>query len=220
MRTDVEVPSSMRSLRRDSRGYIVPWFVHWDGDTPDFRIIGDGKFAAAVEQSRCWVCGGERGRFAAFVVGPMCAVNRVSGEPPCHRECAIYSAMVCPFLTRPKMRRNDKDLPPETFNDDGSTKVTGGFGIARNPGVALVWVTRKWRCESVFNGYLISIGDPTATLWFCEGRPATRAEALASIDSGLPILQDLADKQGPAARAALVEFHQRALAYLPAAEAP
>lgn len=27
-----------------------------------------------------------------FVVGPMCELNRISGEPPSHRECAEFSA--------------------------------------------------------------------------------------------------------------------------------
>jgi hypothetical protein len=214
----LETPLRIANLRREARGYYVPWFVHWpEGGEPDFRVIGSGKFVRAIKENLCWVCGQPRGRYAAFVIGPMCAVNRTSAEPPCHRDCAIYSARACPFLTRPKMRRNEKDLPPETINEDGSTKTMGGITIARNPGVALVWVTRGWRVLRVFNGHIIKFDDPEETRWYCEGRPATRDECLKSIDSGLPILMELAQAEGPGAVVELNRLRERALTYLPPA---
>src|SRR5262245_2742625 len=94
------VPERMRKLPLH-RGYPVPWFVEWIEGVPDFRIMDGRKLVRAVKEKRCWVCGELMGSYLAFTIGPMCAVNRISAEPPSHRECASFSARGCPFLTRP-----------------------------------------------------------------------------------------------------------------------
>jgi len=203
------MPARIAALPRDGKGRPVPWFVAVIDGQPDFRIIGAGKLKQALESGRCWVCGGTLGQFKAFVIGPMCAINRVSAEPPSHRDCAIYSARACPFLTTPQMRRREGNKP--------ETIEPAGVMIRRNPGVVLVWITRTYRI--IFDpqgGTLLRIGDPTETLWFAHGRPATRAEVTASIDSGLPILCEMAEQEGPKAVAALERQHADALQLLPA----
>lgn len=214
------MPDRMARLPRDRHHRPVPWFVAWlddDGNettpgsgTPDFRVVGSGKLEDAIQGERCWVCGERLGAYKAFVIGPMCAVNRVSSEPPSHRDCATWSARACPFLTTPAMRRR------ETGKPEAAVKP-GGVMIERDPGVALVWVTRSFRL--IFDpqgGMLIRIGDPTQTLWFTEGRPSTRVEALASIDTGLPLLADMAEQEGPRAIRELEAMHRAALQLIPA----
>ena len=223
VRTDIEPPPRIRAnCKQDSKGRYVPWFVYWPTpEEPDFRVIAPGKIAQAVTFERCWMCGEQRGRYATFVIGPMCAVNRNSAEPPCHRECAIYAALVCPFLTHPKMRRNEKDLP-ETAGEHN----VAGVMIRRNPGVTLCWTTRAfkvWQPEQHQgcggSGILFDIGDAHELLFFAEGRKATREEILASIDSGMPILRGEAEKErDPAvALAELERMYQSALTLVPAA---
>ena len=63
------MPARIAGLPKDSRGYPVPWFVHWADGVPDFRVIGDGKLEHAVKFRACWVCGQEMGRNSAFVIG-------------------------------------------------------------------------------------------------------------------------------------------------------
>lgn len=213
------LPDRMRRLPLDHRGFPVPWFVAWfDQGKPcdpgvgkaDFRVIDAPKMSIAVRQRRCWVCGEPLGVRMAFVIGPMCAVNRVISEPPSHRDCAIFSATACPFLSQPRMKRNEKDLP--------EGKEAAGHVLKRNPGAACVWITRIYRPfrPSVGNpGVLFQLGDPIETLWFANGRPATRAEVMASIESGLPSLQELADAQGPEARIELRKAYDRAMPLLP-----
>lgn len=182
------------------RGYPVPWFVAWLNDdgvgvdrgtgTPDFRVLAPGAIQEAHRFELCWICGVKRGSHKAFVVGPMCAVNRVSAEPPSHVECAEWSTRGCPFLTRPDMRRRESGLPADAVEGPGMM-------LLRNPGVALVWITRDYRVRPVEGGgYLFAMGDPERVLWVAEGRPATYAEVKASIDSGLPLLMDAAQQQG------------------------
>lgn len=211
------------------RGYPVPWFVEWisevDGEPrsqpigtgePDFRIMSGERLQRAIRLGLCWVCGGKLGSHKAFTIGPMCAVNRTSAEPPSHRDCAEWSARNCPFLSRPHMHRREAGLPagidPEQPNAPGIT-------LKRNPGVALVWVTRQYRIKYDPNGgRLFDIGEPHSVSWWCEGRPATREEVQASIDSGLPVLSEMARDEGPEATRELERFVDRAMVLLPAAQ--
>src|SRR4051812_13821199 len=99
------MPPSIAALPRDHRGYPVPWFVAWSEGRPIFPAADPQKLVRAIRERRCWVCGDLLTRYLAFVVGPMCTVNRVSAEPPSHLKCAEFSTRACPFLTRPKMKR-------------------------------------------------------------------------------------------------------------------
>lgn len=207
-----DMPIRIRMLPRSEAGYPIPWFVATIDGKPDFRVIERGRIEYALRNPVCWVCGGPRSALlpAAFVIGPMCAVNRISAEPPSHLECATYSATHCPFLTIPKMVRREKGVP-------GEAKVPAGVSIRRNPGVALVWLTRRWRVVRAGDGYLFDVGEPLETGWYAEGRAASRDEVLASIESGLPLLRDMAVDEGPEALAALMNQHAEALALVPAA---
>lgn len=218
--TAVAMPERIAGLPLDpQRGVPVPWFVAWIDGKPDFRVIGTNKIGDAIRFQLCWICGKQRGRVGSFVIGPMCAVNRTSSEPPSHRDCAIYAAMVCPFLAKPHMRRREAGMPEEALG-------AAGQGIKRNPGVALVWSTRNWKwyrvpaAPGVNAGILCEIGDPEETLWFCEGREATRAEVDHSIETGLPLLRVEAEKEGPKAIAVFDAYVARAEKYLPPAVSP
>jgi len=206
-RPDLTIPPPARLSRRprDPRGYLVPWFVEPQPDgTIDFRVVSTFRRATAVRESLCWVCGGKLGRFRSFVIGPMCAVNRTTSEPACHRDCATWAARVCPFLTRPRMRRRDEGLP-----EDASS--AGGLTIARNPGVAIVWTTTSFETFStraadgpgIADGWLITIGPAEHVAAYAESRRATTDELRESIASGIPFLVDAASIQGPDAVAAL-----------------
>jgi hypothetical protein len=194
------------------RGYPVPWFVSYpngpEGD-PEFRLLDTKKWIAAVQQKLCWVCGQQLGAYIAFVLGPMCGITRTTSEPPCHRECAEWSIVNCPFLSRPHMTRRMDNLPEEMVPPPG-------IHLARNPGVMLLWCTRKY---SLFRGpdrrFLIRVGDPIEVGYFSEGRRATRTEVEESIDGGMPALLQAAQKEGPEAEAALLGQIAEFAFYLP-----
>jgi len=204
------MPPRIAKLPRDHRGFPIPWFVAKLPDgTRDFRIAEGYKNELAVRNKLCWVCGERLGRYMAFVIGPMCVVNRVTAEPPCHLDCAEFSATACPFLIRPRMRRNENDLP------EGHRAPPGEF-LTRNPGATCVYTTLDYRRFDAGNGKLIKLGEPTDVQWFAEGKAATRNQVRASIDSGYPLLLDLARQQGGDAVAELEFQLQRAIALLPA----
>jgi hypothetical protein len=202
-----ELPPRMRALPVDSRGYPVPYFVDWIDGMPDFRVMDSRKLAACVYYKRCWICGEPLGQYKAFVIGPMCAVNRVSAEPPSHIDCAKFAAQACPFLALPKAVRREANMPEET--------QVSGIMLKRNPGVALVWVTRSFRTVLVDNGVLFDIGEPEQTFWYAEGRLASRAEVMASVESGLPALYELAHADSEAAVLELDTMVARATRFFP-----
>lgn len=190
------VPRNIQRLPRDERGYPVPWFVHWEKGKPVFPVADGKKWAQAVRYKRCWVCGEKLGELMAFVIGPMCGINRTSAEPPCHLACAMFSAKACPFLTKPRMKRIELD--------DDRYEEPAGTMLKRSPGCCGVWVTKKYSIFSVPDGgRLIEIGDPQVVHWFAEGRPATAEEVRESIRTGLPSLQSIARDEGPEAEAEL-----------------
>jgi hypothetical protein len=216
------MPPRIARLPRDHRGFPVPWFVTWfvDGKAgefgegePDFRCADERKLIRAARQPICWVCGDQLGRHRVFTIGPMCAVNRVISEPPSHRDCAEFSVKACPFLSRPRMRRNELDLPEQR-------KEAGGFAIMRNPGVICLWETPDYRVTKAQRGnagILFSLGEPTRVDWYAEGRKATRDEVLSSITSGMPLLMDMAQRDGMDGIRALERQRERVNGYLPAA---
>lgn len=206
-----ELPPRMARLPRDKHGRPVPYFVAWIDGEPDFRIIDPVRMNDIIRFRWCWVCGQPLGGNVAYVIGPMCTVNRVSSEPPSHRDCAVYSASACPFLTVPHMRRREARKPE-------GVKEPAGTMIRRNPGTTCVWITRGITTFAAPGGRLWDIGEPRQVLWFAEGREATRGEVLASIDSGLPLLRAEAEasREPAAALAALEAMHAAALQLIPA----
>lgn len=202
----VPMPDRIRALPLDARGYPVPKFAEWINGVPDFRIMDGNHLLACVKRKVCWIYGQPLGRNMTFVVGPMCIINRTSPEPPSHLECARYSAKVCPFLAIPAMRRIEHNLP------EGHTQA--GIGIKRNPGVICLWTVRTYKIWKS-GGVLFDIGEPDAVEWWARGRAATRDEVEASMISGMPILQKMADDEGPRAQADLVRLRGLAMKFLP-----
>lgn len=202
----VPVPKRMQSLPVDKRGYPVPFFIDWVDENgfpgphgqgrPDFRAMRVEALLACSRGRVCWICGQEMGSFKAFVIGPMCMVNRTISEPPSHLECATFAAMACPFLANPEAHRAKR--PNDAIDAPGAP-------ICRNPGVAVVWVTKTFKTFSARSGHmggvdfnrglLFALGEPTRVECFREGRRATRAEVMASIKSGLPELERIAEAE-------------------------
>ena len=204
---DLEMPERMRRLPISDEGYPIPYFVPFIDGKPEFRGMDADKLGLCVHLKRCWLCGQPLGVHLTFPIGPMCAVNRNISEPPSHHDCALYGVRACPFLTQPRMRRNEKDKPEGHI---------AGVGLQRNPGVTCLWTTRSykvWRPRG--GGALFAIGDPETVEYFAEGRPATRAEVLASMELGLPLLMKIAEQEGSDAVAELLQQYDKALKLIP-----
>lgn len=198
------VPGRMRFLPIDDRGYPVPFFVAWVDGKPDHRIADGAKMPKAVRLGLCWMCGQQLGRLKSFCIGPMCTITRTISEPPSHLECVTFAAQACPWMTRPRAKRREANLPDQLAPSVGNA-------IRRNPGAVCVWTTRSFRPWSPDGGLLFELGDPEHAEWWCEGRPATRAEVDESISTGLHLLREPAvaeDRDRPGS-GAVVELEMR-----------
>lgn len=207
-----DAPPQIAALPLDQRGYPVPWFVPWYKGEPEFRAVQPERIAEAHAKKVCWICGGKLGTaLRTFAIGPMCAVNRISAEPPSHLACSRFAVVACPFLSKPLAKRADiSDLPHHSG---------AGVMIARNPGVILIWGTQTYRAEDQIQeggGLLFRLGSPTRVEWFSSGRTATRAEIIESIETGLPKLREVAALNGKAGFDRLREQLERAVKLVPA----
>lgn len=215
----LDIPKRMRRLPVDERGWLVPWFVAWVDGKPDHRVVDASKLLEAIRFRRCWLCGDALGARGAFVLGPMCAVNRTNGEPPSHYECARFAVESCPFLTQPRAARRG-----DPMSEIDGTVSSAGCPIKRNPGAIGIWVTRTWRPfrpHAGVAGTLIELGEPERVEWYSRGRPATRDEVEESIRTGLPLLREQAEAQereepGCGALAALEQMAWNVECHLPA----
>lgn len=206
----IELPERMRNLPIDDNGFPIPYFVPYIDGKPEFRGFDGEKLAICVRHKRCWLCGQPLGQFVAFTIGPMCSVTKTSAEPPSHYDCSRYAVSACPFLSQPRMRRNENDMPEDRL-------PPAGIMLRRNPGVALIWVTRSYAPFKADGGVLFNVGSmPERVEFYAEGRPATRAEVMASIDSGMPLLREIAERDGGDAVAELETMYDKALALVPA----
>jgi hypothetical protein len=219
--SDIPMPDRFKKLPINDKGFPIPAFVAWlaaDGQNylpantygakRDFRIIDPHYMDGCYRFHRCWLCNEPLGRHRVFAIGPMCVVNRVTMEPPSHRDCAEYAVRACPFLSQPKMVRNEKNMPID--------RRAPGLMIERNPGVTCLYETETYKRFTALGGKLCELGEPKRIEWWAEGRIATRAEVSASIDSGMPLLMREATKDGPDAIKALAQCRARAEKFLPA----
>jgi hypothetical protein len=223
-----ELPRHMQGLPVDDRGYPIPWFAAWlddDGNQvhrgegkADFRVLGGNAVIEAVREKRCWICGGRLGKFKAFVIGPMCAINLVNSEPPSHVECADFAGRACPFLSRPHARRREVGMPEGVVDP-------AGIASLRNPKACLVWIIRGGYGyhrttvrdgATVGEGLLFDLPEPHEVRWYAEGRKATVAEIEESVAGGLPELEALAQSDEERAEIAARVEKMRSL-YLPKA---
>lgn len=186
------IPPRMRSRPIDHRGFPVPWFVSnktHDG-LWDFVALDAARLDMAFRMGLCTLSGEPLGRHVAFVVGPMCIINRVAAEPPCIPELGEWAAQVCPFMSRPLAKR---------LNVDASTvQSPPGIMVADNPGGCVVWTVKRTDFERDKSG-LYHFGDPTSVTWWTKGRKATPDEARALFAAWAAKLEAMASEEGDGA---------------------
>jgi len=168
-----EMPARIKALPVDEHGYPVPWFVGWVDGKPDYALIEFDKFVRAADEKRCWVCGEFLGAHRAFVTEAMAAFTRLTTEPPCHSECAIFSVTACPFLTKRWVRAGEENLE-----------------------VAWVWITKSYKWETDvdlirdMHDVRFRIGTCRKVLFYTAGRKATLEEVRRSMDAALRVLYE------------------------------
>lgn len=175
------LPDHMKGLPIDDRGYPIPFFVQWVHGKPDFRLLDKEKFIRAVKSKLCSVCGKPLGRFKSFVGGPMNVLQKISGEPPLHHDCAIFSVRACPFLLLPLSRRRKSNMPDDVL-DINAIGEDGDLFVEENPGISSVWTCTRFYISAT--GRTFNLVDVHSLEWFIEGREATQEEIEAALIAG------------------------------------
>ncbi len=131
--------------------------------------------------------------FRAWIVWPVSMINRCTGEPPAHLDCARVALTHCPFLSNPQMQRDTNAIPAKHGG--------GGALVERNSGLSCAWVTRG-RGGELFNpgnGPLFKLPEPHTVEWFYRGVPATDAEIQDGFEDAVARLRTSDAPYGPAA---------------------
>lgn len=170
---DVEMPARIASLPTNELGIPIPWFVR-PAFPFDFRVLRDSALHEAWRREICWICGQPLGVYKVYVVGPLSAIQRVSSEAACHRDCADYAMMVCPFIANPKMVRGGRDYPVDI--------VQMADYELQNPGIYLQWVSRE-PYRSLEFSYL-KLPQWNELIWWKQRRRASREEVCDALFAG------------------------------------
>jgi hypothetical protein len=113
----VPIPSAIAARPRDERGFPVLAITPWRDGAPDFAVTSPARILVCAVERRCSICGLALGKgpvwrvvsadeAVAMVTHPADFENVASTvEPPGHRLCMLYAAVVCPWLARPNARR-------------------------------------------------------------------------------------------------------------------
>ena len=113
----VPMPPAIAARPRDPRGYPVLAITPWRDGAPDFAVTSPARILVCAVERRCSICGLALGtgpfwrvvaadEAVAIATQPAAFDNTASTvEPPGHRLCMLYAAVVCPWLARPNARR-------------------------------------------------------------------------------------------------------------------
>ncbi len=116
--TEVVLPDRLKD-RPQYKGFVILYttFIGADG-LPDFKVIDHIKVRECLMNNLCGICGQKLDKILAFIGGPMCVKNRVFKDGPMHKECALYSAKVCPYLSNAEAKYSKAD--PRHLKDGDS----------------------------------------------------------------------------------------------------
>jgi hypothetical protein len=111
------MPSAIAARPRDARGFPVLAITPWREGAPQFAVTSPSRILVCAVERRCSICGLGLGKGpvwrvlaadeAVEVVAEPVGFENLAGtvEPPGHRLCMLYAAVVCPWLARPNARR-------------------------------------------------------------------------------------------------------------------
>jgi hypothetical protein len=129
---EIPMPPAIAARPRDARGYPVLAITPWSNGTPDFAITSTARILVCAVERRCSICGTALNKGPVWRVvsaeeaasiaqalhdGRPFANAAKTVEPPGHRACMLYAAIVCPYLARPAARRGtDASVPHAEFD--------------------------------------------------------------------------------------------------------
>lgn len=163
----VAIPARLAARPRDPRGLPIPYVVLMVNGVPDFRITDLERWAAAVSQHRCGLCGQPLGAWSAFIGGPKSMASHCFTDSAMHRDCAEFAIKVCPYLALPSMKRTSQRAEHE-----GVLLTTIEEVVEERPAYFGLGITRQYGVETMpESGALFVRAGPWESLtWYREGQ--------------------------------------------------
>lgn len=137
------MPAGIAARPRDGRGFPVLAITPWRDGSPDFAVTSPARILVCAVERRCSICGLGLGKgpvwrvvaaeeAVAIAADPAGFENAATTvEPPGHRLCMIYAAVVCPWLARPNARRRlDAEVPGLVMTRGQARGAVGDIGGA------------------------------------------------------------------------------------------
>jgi hypothetical protein len=117
MGLNIEIPNELSHLKKDERGYPIPFFVPIIDGKPNFKFLSEQKKKECMEKRLCGVCGKKLYKdYHYFLSGPLGLKNTISADPPMHRVCAEFAVKACPHLyLQPAQRKAGKSTIIDWF---------------------------------------------------------------------------------------------------------
>jgi hypothetical protein len=113
-----EIPKELAHLKIDERGYVIPFFVAFVDNKPDFRLLSTTKQDLCIDKKLCAICGKKLlDKIYFFLSGPHGLNNRISSDPAMHKVCAEYSLVACPHMYLQKAQRRDVDIEKSVLSE-------------------------------------------------------------------------------------------------------
>jgi hypothetical protein len=139
----VPMPAPIAARPRDARGFPVLAITPWRDGVPEFAVTSPSRILVCAVERRCSICGLGLGKgpvwrvvaadeAIAIAADPGGFENvAVTVEPPGHRLCMLYAAVVCPWLARPNARRSlDAEVAGALISRGAARGSTGDLGGA------------------------------------------------------------------------------------------
>lgn len=107
----LEIPKELAHLKKDGRGYPIPFFVHEVNCEPEFRFLSYERQKMILDCRLCGICGKPLSDDDTyFIGGPLTLQNFLSTDAGMHKVCAEFSLKACPHMFHRKAQRRDNDL--------------------------------------------------------------------------------------------------------------
>lgn len=127
----IPIPARMRLLKKDRRGFPIPWNVLIDDEgRPHFTVTDARKALNLFAQRKCQICGTmlqhASDRFLWFVGGPKAAFHEHGAyfDGPMHKACAEYALQVCPWLAAPRYTKRIDDATLDPTKAEGTLIIS------------------------------------------------------------------------------------------------
>jgi hypothetical protein len=118
-RLKADMPERIAKLPKEERGYPITYIAAFIDGKPDLGIQDYAKVLSCVREWRCHVCGEKMGKLGYFIAYDPVPKRPRFLDPAIHKECALYSLKVCPYLANPSAKHRSSKMLPTDQTDLG-----------------------------------------------------------------------------------------------------